>query len=161
MPDYRELTRRVLLANSLRTITLLGAFGVGTSTTRASAPPRDPRPEFAARDLGDVLEFHFGIRDAADDASIAIVAPLEVPSGDLVPFRVSAPGAEKVAVLTDANPEPLVMTMDQVHGGHAVMIGRARMNGSGHLACFALRNGRLGRSTLRVEIAGAWRRVGQ
>ena len=158
MPDPEKFSRRGVLRKSLgvASLSLLGLFSV----TRRSIASPDPRPEFAAEKLGDVLEFYFGVRDAADDASIEIVAPLEVPTGELVPFRISAPGAEKVAVLTDANPQPMVMAMDQFQGGHAVMIGRARMANSGHLACFALRNGRLGRSTLRIEIAGTWREVG-
>ena len=154
-----KLSRRNLLLKGLRSTSL--AFAGIFTLSRESAASPDPRPEFAARGLGDVLEFHFGIRDAADDASIVISTPLEVPSGELVPFRISAPGAETVAVLTDANPEPMVMTMDQVQGSQAVLIGRARMNRSGHLACFALRNGRLGRSTQRIEIAGQWRKVRQ
>ena len=159
MSRSSRLSRRALLSNGVRAASVIGACGV--STIQASTFSQDPRPEFAAQDLGNVLEFYFGVRDAADDASIIISAPLEVASGELVPFRVSAPGAERLAVLTDANREPLIMTMDQVLGRQAVMVGRARMDVSGHLACFALRNGRLGRSTQRVEIAGVWRQVGQ
>ncbi len=135
-------------------------LGAGALFQRAFAAP-DPRPEFSATALGDVLDFYFGQRDAADDASIDIVVPLEVSLGELVPFRVSAPGVEKIAVLCDANPEPLVMAMDQIRGNPAVLVGQARMERSGHLACFALRNGRLGRAVRRVDIAGSWRDVAE
>lgn len=128
---------------------------------RQASAASDPRPEFAATALGDVLEFYFGIRDASDDASIRIETPLEVPNGELVPFRVTAPGVEKIALLTDANSEPLIMAMDQIRDRQATMIGRARLTRSGHLACFALRNGRVGRSVRRVEISGDWREVAQ
>jgi hypothetical protein len=152
-------SRRRFLAGGLRVLTAM-CLGAGP-VLRRSIAATDPRPEFSAEGLGDVLEFCFGIRDAADDASIEISVPLEVPRGELVPFRISVPGAEKIALLCDANEKPLVMTMDQVQGNHAVLIGRARMGGSGHLACFALRNGRLGRAVRRVELAGEWREVAQ
>ncbi len=152
---FSKPRRDLLIAGmSLTTASLTGFI---PSSFAAS----DPRPEFAATGLGDVLDFYFGIRDASDDASIRIEAPLEVPHGELVPFRVTAPGVEKIALLTDANTEPLIMAMDQIRDRQATMIGRARMARSGHLACFALRNGRIGRSVRRVEISGTWREIAQ
>ncbi len=151
--------RRRLLLSGLRMAAAL-FLGAGTLFRLAHAT-QDPRPEFAAREFGDALESFFGVREASDDASIEIEASLEVLHGELVPFRVSAPGVEKIALLTDANSDPMIMAMDQIRDRRAVMIGHARLQRSGRLVCYVLRDGQLGRSERRVQIAGAWREVAQ
>lgn len=153
------VNRRLLLRTGVR-LGIAAFLGAGTLLRRVFAAP-DPRPEFSAGDFGDVLEQLFGVREASDDASIEIKVSLEAPHGDLVPFRVAAPGVEKIALLTDTNSDPLIMVMDQILERHAVMIGRARMRHSGRLVCFVLRDGRLGRAERRVEIVGDWREVAQ
>ncbi len=151
--------RRQLLLSGVRMVAAL-FLGAGTLFRRANAA-QDPRPEFAAGEFGDVLESFFGVREASDDASIEIETSLEVLHGELVPFRVSVPGVEKIALLTDANNEPLIMAMDLIQDRRAVMIGHARLQRSGRLVCYALRDGQLGRSERRVQIVGAWREVAQ
>ena len=151
--------RRRLIRSGVR-IAAAAFLGAGALFRRAYAA-QDPRPEFAAGAFEDVLESFFGVRDASDDASIAIETSLEVLHGELVPFRISVPGVEKIALLTDANDDPLIMAMDRIQDRRAVMIGHARLQRSGRLVCYALRDGQLGRSERRVQIVGAWREVAQ
>ena len=63
----------------------------------------DPRPEFSAEEIGRILEFYFGTREAADDGSIEISIPQAIENKALVPFRIQAPGAEKIALFAEAN----------------------------------------------------------
>jgi len=116
----------------------------------------DPRPEFAATAINQVLLFYFGTSDAADDASIDIIVPLVSEHGDLVPFKIIAPGAEKIAVVTDANPEPLILAIDQIRHSPGVIVGRARFAQSGTLTCYVMRSGVLGRASRRVAVPGHW-----
>lgn len=116
----------------------------------------DPRPEFATTDIEQVLLFYFGTSDAADDASIEITAPLVTENSELVPFKIEAPGAEKIAVLTDANPEPLILAMDQITDKAGIVVGRARLRRTGYLACYVMRNEVLTRATLKINVAGHW-----
>ena len=117
----------------------------------------DPRPEFAANEIDQVLNFYFGSSDAADDASIKITAPLVTERKELVPFKIEAAGAEKIAVVTDANPEPLILAMEQIHDRHGVIIGRARLDKTGLLSCYVMRNGLLGRASQRITVSGHWK----
>lgn len=158
MIEPLENRRRLLLSGVRMAAALF--LGAGALFRWAHAA-QDPRPEFAAGEFGDALESFFGVREASDDASIEIETPLEALHGELVPFRVSAPGVEKIALLTDANNDPMIMAMDQIRDRRAVMIGHARLQRSGRLVCYALRDGRLGRSERRVQIVGAWREVEQ
>ncbi len=116
----------------------------------------DPRPEFASTEIEQVLLFYFGTSDAADDASIRIIAPLVTENRELVPFKIEAPGAEKIAVLTDANPEPLILAMEQVTDKAGIVIGRARLRRTGSLACYVMRNEVLTRASLKINVAGHW-----
>ncbi len=135
-------------------------LGAGSVLKRALAAS-DPRPSFSAQSIEDILEMLFGVREASDDASIDIEAPLEVLQGEWVPFRVSAPGVEKIALLTDAHPEPLIMVLEQMQNHPTVMIGSIRLERNGQLICFAWRDGQLGRAEHPVRIAGTWRELSQ
>ena len=145
--------RRFLTATGLSaTFSLLPAlFGIGQS--RAST---DPRPEFASTEIEQVLNFYFGASDSEDDASIEITIALATESRKLVPFKVRAPGAEKIALLTDANPQPLIMAMDQIRDRSGTMIGQARLHKTGSVICYALRDGSIGRASRRVQVSGHW-----
>ncbi len=151
--------RRHILHTGLQFVAA-SVFGLSMAQSPASATP-DPRPEFATDQITDALDFYFGIREAQDDASILMQAPREVLHGEMIPFRVTAPHVEKMALLTDANREPLIMTLEQPSASQSVMIGHARLNRGGRLLCYALRNGRLGRAEHPVQITGIWRSLAQ
>ncbi len=136
----------------------IGAFSslIGARAVSASEEFRDPRPEFASIDTKLILEFYFGASDAADDATIEIDAPLVSGSTELVPFRIVAPGAEKLVVTSTVNQQPLILAMDQIRESTAVVNGRARLQQTGEIVCYALRNGEIGRASRRVAISGHW-----
>lgn len=112
--------------------------------------------------IEQVLAFYFDTIETADDASIVITAPLSTAHKQLLAFKVEAPGAEKIAVLFDQNPQPLIMTMtmaiNQAPNNHGLMVGRARLSGSGNLHCYALRNGGVGHAALKIAVAGHWQK---
>lgn len=136
------------------TAAVLGVPGLVAATPALAAS--DPRPEFAARDIEQVLDFFFGTRFAADDASIQIVAPLVTEQRSLVPFEVRAPGADRIAVMFDGNDEPLIIALDQAGGGSGLITARARLERSGLLHCYAMRGDQLGRATRQINVAGHW-----
>lgn len=150
----QKLSRRRLLVSSLR-------YGLGlllplTGLIRRGFAATDPRPEFSATDVEQVLLFYFGMVDAADDASIEIEAPLTTTANTLVPFKVRARGVERLVVVCDANPQPLVLAMDRINSPVAIASGRARISRSGQLFCYALKNGSLSRASRRISIGGHW-----
>lgn len=151
MPSRRQFfaTTRNLLATAIAPFA--GWFSL------SAAASIDPRPEFAATTIEEVLAFYFGTTKAADDASIKIIASQIVSENQLVPFKIHAPGARKMAVLFDHNPSPLIMAMDQRLNHHGIIIGRARITTSGTLHCYAMRNDLVGHATLRLSVAGKWR----
>ena len=116
----------------------------------------DPRPEFAATSIEQVLDFYFGTRFAADDASIEILSPLATESRELVPFQVRAPGASRMAVLFDGNPEPLIIASDLSDSRNGFLHARARLQQTGFLHCYAMRGEVLGRATRRITVSGHW-----
>lgn len=146
--------RRNILSTGIRLLAA-GLLPFYSSFTRVFAAD-DPRPEFAASTVDQVLGYYFGTTDAADDASIKIILPIASEHRHLVPFKIIAPNAEKIAVLTDANSEPLILAMDQIKQSPSVIVGRARFERSGMLTCYVMRNGNLGRSSRRVTVSGYW-----
>jgi len=146
--------RRKILSTGIRLLTA-GLLPLYASITRVFAAD-DPRPEFAASTVEQVLGYYFGTTDAADDASIKIILPIASEHKHLIPFKIIAPSADKIAVVTDANSEPLILAMDQIKQSPSVIVGRARIERSGMLSCYVMRNGALGRSSRRVTISGYW-----
>ena len=149
--------RRHFLANAIR-LAMTSGLLLADGITRVVAAV-DPRPEFSSTEIEQVLSFYFGTSDAADDASIRIIAPLVTEQRELVPFKIEAPGAEKIAIVTDANPEPLIMAMDQITDKTGVVIGRARLQKTGLLICYVLRNNVLTRATRKVNVSGHWQQI--
>ncbi|MGI9319705.1 MAG: thiosulfate oxidation carrier protein SoxY [bacterium] len=146
--------RRDFLASAVRLATVSVMQLVGGLKIASAAI--DPRPEFSATEIEQVLAFYFGTSEAADDASIRITAPLVTESSELVPFKIEAPGATKIAVITDANPEPLILAMDQIVDNAGVIIGRARLQRTGLLECYVMRGDVLTRASLKINVAGHW-----
>lgn len=149
--------RRQFLANVFR-LALTSGLLLADGITRVVAAV-DPRPEFSSTEIDQVLSFYFGTSDAADDASIRIIAPLVTERRELVPFKIEAPGAEKIAIVTDANPEPLILAMDQITDKSGVVIGRARLQKTGLLICYVFRNNVLTRATRKVNVSGHWQQT--
>ena len=48
------------------------------------------------------------------------------------------------------------MAMEQIQDRAGVMIGQARLDHSGIVTCYALRDGVLGRASRRVTVSGHW-----
>lgn len=146
--------RRQFLTSALSVLT--GSLLYLADGARSVFAAFDPRPEFASSEVEQVLQFFFGTSDAADDASIRITAPLVTENREVVPFKIYAPGAEKIAVMTDANPEPLIIAMDRVMDKSGVVIGRAQLRRTGNLMCYVMRNSVLTRASIRINVAGHW-----
>ena len=146
--------RRQFLTSALQVVTGSLIFLAGRARSVFAA--LDPRPEFASEEIEQVLQFYFGTSDAADDASIRITAPLVTENREVVPFKIDAPGAEKIAVMTDANPQPLIIAMDRVVDKSGVIIGRAQLQRTGTLICYVMRNNVLTRASTRINVAGHW-----
>ncbi len=149
------IQRRTFLTKTCKTALGGALWLVGWVSDAIAAP--DPRPEFSSTEINQVLNFYFGTSDAADDASIKIIAPLITEHQALVPFKVEAAGAEKIAVVTTANPEPLILAMEQIRDPRGMIIGRARLEKTGILSCYVWRNGTLGRASQNITVAGHWR----
>lgn len=146
--------RRALRLGTLAITTTAVLFDQLVDTANAAT---DPRPEFSATTVNSVLDAHFGTDLAADDASIELIAPLTTERNKLVPFKVRAPGASRIAILFDGNEQPLVLCVDRRLPGSGYISARARLARSGFIHCYALRGDQLGRVTRKINVTGHWR----
>ena len=149
-------SRRYFFTRGLQFLAVLVPF---VATKSNATTPKDPRPEFATQSIDQSAEFLFETSDASDDGSIEMTIPLETGHQFLVPFKIRAPGAEKIALFFDGNEQPLILTMDQITQPEAVVIGRLRIEHPGNLICYVLRNGSIGRASRRVSVSGHWMRT--
>jgi len=151
--------------NARRSALRLGALAIATAPVLfdrlvdAAHASTDPRPEFSATGVNGVLDAHFGTDLAADDASIELIAPLSTERNTLVPFKVRAPGASRIAILFDGNAQPLVLCVDRRLPAAGYISARARLARSGFLHCYALRGDQLGRVTRKINVAGHWQQA--
>ncbi len=128
---------------------LIGRF----SGIKAEASIAYPRSAFAASSIEQILNQLFETSYAGDDASIAIRIPREAEHRELVPFRMSAPGAEKIAVIVDNNPQPLVMVMTIATPADGVVMGTLKMKTDSYISCYAMKQGQLYRAARWVRIS--------
>jgi predicted secreted protein len=112
-----------------------------------------PVAAFRAQSVDDILMELFETSDAGEDGSIIIQVPLEAEHQAYIPFRISAAGAEKIAVLVDSNPEPLVLSMVPGENTDGVVIGTLQMRSSSTISCYVLKQGQLYLASRQVRLA--------
>ena len=103
-----------------------------------------------------VLMRLFQTSEAAEDASIVIDAPIEAEHIAYVPFRITAVGAEKLAIFVEPSDEPLAacFTLSPLSG--STVMGTLDLREGSTISCYALKNEQLYQSSryVRPSISG-------
>lgn len=147
---YRLMNRRRFFNFGFKAVIagLAGIMGL-----KAESSVAFPASVFEVASVEQILNQLFETNDVGEDARIHIHVPREAEHRALVPFRIVAPGAERIAVMVDNNPQPLVMTMDIVGNANGVMMGTLKMKTASYISCYAMKQGQLSRAARWVRIA--------
>ncbi len=148
--QYRLMNRRRFFNFGLKAIA--GLVGMGGLTSLSAWATAYPLSAFETDSVEQILNQLFETNDVGEDASIRIHVPRVAEQREFVPFRISAPGAEKIALMVDNNPQPLVMTMD-VGSTSGIVMGTLKMKTSSSISCYAMKQGQLYRTARWVRIA--------
>ena len=145
------MDKRKFLTRGLQSI-LAGILGTVLSLKPALTFASYPVAAFRAKSVDDILMELFETSDVGEDGSIHIQVPLEAEHRAYIPFRISATGAEKIAVLVHNNPEPLVLSMVPGENTDGVVIGTLQMQSSSTISCYVLKQGQLYHASRQVRL---------
>ena len=108
------------------------------------------------QNLHQVLMEFFETDQSAEDASLIIDSPVEAENPELVPFKVIAPGAEKVAVFLYPANNPLISATTVSPGLADTLTFTADLSEGTTIVCYALRNQQVFRrsKTIRIGASG-------
>jgi predicted secreted protein len=146
------MDKRQFIKRGLQSM-VVGVLGTLTGLKSTFSFAAYPVAAFRAQSVDDILVELFETSDAGEDGSINIQVPLEAEHQAYIPFRISATGAEKIAVLVDNNPEPLVLSMVPGKNTDGVVIGTLQVQSSSTISCYAFKQGQLYLATRRVRLA--------
>jgi hypothetical protein len=126
---------------------------IGMIPTRAAAGY--PVQAFRMSSVEEILLELFETTDSGEDGGLEILISSEVDNPDLVPFRITARHAEKVAILAENNTHPLVMVTDTRNYPEGVIIGALALQRPSVVSCYVLRQGYLYKNSRRITIAAS------
>lgn len=141
----------------VQTSAAAGAFASvgGLSLISGAAHAERPDQAFISNDVAEVMKQVFGDLEAQPHDMLKIEAPLQAENGSVVPVQITAeiPGTEKVALVIDNNPTPLLTVLDSGprHGGFYSL--RVKMAGSDKVHAYALAEGKLYIASQDVRVA--------
>ncbi len=146
------MKRRSLLKGSVAASTLLVAAGAGILKPAQLLAAEYPASTFNSTDINSALNAVFGTTDVADSADIKIKAPVQAENGAVVPVKITAKGAEQMAVVVEGNPQPLVMTLDIKEGATGYISGRVKMGQTSNLTCYAKQGGKITKASQEIKV---------
>ena len=109
------------------------------------------RANASANRVSDHLLSIFGIVQYVDDVSIKIDIPREAEHALFVPFTVTAPDTERLAIFIEEAENPLAMVVDFSDLSGPVVRGTLELHQDSTISCYALRNKQLFKSSRRVR----------
>lgn len=148
------LERRRFLMRSgccIASVASIIKFAAGSFSVADTA---NNKAEISAQDEESILTELFDTAQSAQDGSLRIDLPVEVVNPDIIPFRVAATDAERLAVLIQGNQWPLLLKTEVEHRAYCEITGMFRLEQGGEFSCYALRNGKLYKNTQTVRWHG-------
>ena len=149
------MNRRKFLGATIKTsisgITLMVA---GMLARPGSGFAKHPDTTAHSSYIDQVLTELFGTAVSGEDGGIQIDVPTEAVNQFIVPFRITARNAEKIAVLAERNTEPLIMVLETDNSRPGVVTGTFILERDSEISCFALRQGVLYKNSKYVRLAG-------
>lgn len=150
------MQRRAVLKGGLSTVPLamLAAAGLLPRLAAASASSGWPSDAFNAEDLGQAERLLFSDVAIEDSDLIVITAPDIAENGRVVPVEIAVglPNPQRVALLSDGNPFPLLAQAHFTPDVEPVVSVRVKMGESARLIALAEADGKLYRAMRAVKV---------
>ena len=148
-----NMKRRVFLKGTLASSVLGVAAGAGLLTPRAvlAAWPKDA---FDAKEIDDALKATMGSASHSASSKISIKAPDIAENGAVVPISVATTidGAERISVIVEQNPQPLVASFDLTAGTAADVSTRIKMGKTSNVIAVVQADGKLYSASKEVKV---------
>ncbi|SEP83394.1 sulfur-oxidizing protein SoxY [Ectothiorhodospira magna] len=149
--------RRVFLKGTLAAGTVGVAVGTGLLTPAIALADR-PKTAFETTTIEDAIRAALGAGNPQDSDQITIDTQDVAENGAVVPITVtsSLPGVTHIAILTGANPFPLVASYTLGENTKAFVATRIKMGETSDIIAVVKANGRLysARQKVRVTLGG-------
>jgi sulfur-oxidizing protein SoxY len=150
------MQRRAVLKGGLSTVPLamLAAAGLLPRLSAASASSNWPSDAFNAEDLEQAERSLFSDVAVEDSDLIVITAPDIAENGRVVPVEIAVglPNPQRVALLSDGNPFPLLAQAHFTLDVEPVVSVRVKMGESANLIALAEADGKLYRAMRAVKV---------
>jgi len=112
-----------------------------------------PYSAFNSKDTEKILLEVFGTTEAGHDGSINITVPRQTTTPKVVPFSITAPGADLIALILNNHSNPLIMVAELKQNKKGRIFGVLTMERSAELGCYALREGQLQKNSRFIMIS--------
>ena len=147
------INRRTFLKGTVAGSVLAVAASAGLLTQTRVLAAAWPAAAFDAKSVDDALKGLYGTSAAADSKAITIKAPIQAENGAVVPIAVSTslPGVEGIAILVQANNQPLVASV-ALSGAEGYFSARMKMGKTSDVKVIVKSGGKLHMATQQIKV---------
>ncbi len=152
-----SIKRRVFLKGSMAATAVGVAVGAGLLAPRAVLAAW-PEEAFKSKDVASALKTLMGADAASESADITVKAPDIAENGAVVPITIESTmkGIESIALLSAANPSPLVANFNLGKNADGFVSTRIKMGKTGDVIAVVKANGKMfsAKKEVKVTIGG-------
>ena len=147
------INRRTFLKGTVAGSVLAVAASAGLLTPTRVLAAAWPAAAFDAKSVDDALKGLYGTSAAADSKAITIKAPIQAENGAVVPIAVSTslPGVEGIAILVQANNQPLVASV-ALSGAVGYFSARMKMGKTSDVKVIVKSGGKLHMASQQIKV---------
>ena len=148
-----SINRRTFLKGTVAGSVLAVAASAGLLTPTRVLAAAWPAAAFDAKSVDDALKGLYGTSAAADSKAITIKAPIQAENGAVVPIAVSTslPGVEGIAILVQANNQPLVASV-ALSGAVGYFSARMKMGKTSDVKVIVKSGGKLHMASQQIKV---------
>ena len=148
-----SINRRTFLKGTVAGSVLAVAASAGLLTPTRVLAAAWPAAAFDAKSIDDALKGLYGTSAAADSKAITIKAPIQAENGAVVPIAVSTslPGVEGIAILVQANNQPLVASV-ALSGAVGYFSARMKMGKTSDVKVIVKSGGKLHMASQQIKV---------
>ncbi len=147
------MKRRSFLKGSLASAAVVVAAGAGLLKPARVFAAEWPQAALSADNVEAAMQAAFGSNEMTDSDEVEIKAPLQAENGAVVPIQVSTTAkADKIAILSEKNPVPMVTMLDVGDGAGGLYSVRIKMGETSPVHCIVSSGGKLLRKTQEIKV---------
>ncbi|HJX18396.1 MAG TPA: thiosulfate oxidation carrier protein SoxY [Acidiferrobacterales bacterium] len=148
-----SINRRTFLKGTVAGSVLAVAASAGLLTPTRVLAAAWPAAAFDAKSIDDALKGLYGTSATADSKAITIKAPIQAENGAVVPIAVSTslPGVEGIAILVQANNQPLVASV-ALSGAVGYFSARMKMGKTSDVKVIVKSGGKLHMASQQIKV---------